>query len=384
MSQIKSISLFVFINILAGIFNYLFQIVAGRNLTVGEFSSFNEWFAFASLFAFGGGLLQNGANFYPVEKTALIRQYAIYAFICLMVLWSVVSEKSTISTFTISFVIMSIINGWLVGQSQVRLMFTTMASAGAILALTKIALTFFPVAEVNALTYIKIATVAIVPSILFLGAIQIFGKQKNTANRQHSSYQALFSAAILTASAAIVPQMDIIILSKTLDRGIFEQFIQASIFYKAVFFFFLIFAQWLLPQQVRQSQTFVGKYLFNFIPVALTLTGAIALALVSEPVSNYIMNWNPAPPRTFVFLSCVNMSLLTWIFLLIQESCSKKLMLQAFFVTSGLAVLGFIQFLGAWTIFQYFAINSVILSAFIAFMLKGLKAQPYGPASSQT
>lgn len=374
MSQLKSISSFVAINILAGVFNYLFQIIAGRNLSVSDFSSFNEWFAFASLFAFGGGLLQNGANFYPVGRSSLIRQMTVYVVICSVVLWQVLAVDSNSMTFTLAFVILSIINGWLAGQSQVRLMFTAMASAGALLALTKIALAFFPSAETGSFTYIKIATVAFVPSILFLGAAQIFRQQDGTLQRKHTSHQALFSAGILTVAAAVVPQMDIIILSKTLDRGVFDQFIQASIFYKAVFFFFLIFAQWLLPQQVRQKQTFVGKHLFNFIPIALTLAGASLLTVVSGPVSTYIMNWDPVPPSSFVFLSCVNMSLLTWIFLLIQESCSKKILTSAFAATLALIALAFVQYLGAWSIFQYFAVNGFVLSVIVYFLLGRLKS----------
>ena len=111
--------------------NYLFQVVGARNLTIEDFSKFNEWFAYTSMFAFAGGLLQNAANFYQVSHQQMIRQAIGCMLISVAGLISVLTWSNDSTTlFTVVFIAFATMNGWLTGQSQIRLMYQTMAFAG--------------------------------------------------------------------------------------------------------------------------------------------------------------------------------------------------------------------------------------------------------------
>lgn len=377
MTALKSVSYFVAINIASGAMNYLFQVVGARNLSIEDFSRFNEWFAYTSMFAFAGGLLQNAANFYQISHKQMIRQAIFCVVVAVTGLSSVLLWKSDSTVlFTALFIVFATMNGWLTGQSQIRLMYQTMAYAGFALALVKVMLAGSHLWPATTDSYIRIVTLAFVPSIVLLGFRLLKSDHSQNLELKHSSRQVLLAAVAISMSVAIVPQLDILVLSKTQDSSVFEVFIQASIFYKVVFFFFLIFAQWLLPQQTLNHELSIIKKLYTFSPVVLALIASGFLTLISEPVSVWIMNWDPAPPKSYVFFSCINMSLLTWLFLLIQETCARKMAHVAVMATGSLVALGLVQYAGAWEISTYFAINGAVAFLLIVVLLQFLKRTP--------
>lgn len=374
MKALKSISYFVAISITAGAFNYLFQVIGARSLSIEDFSKFNEWFAYTSMFAFAGGLLQNAANFYLIPHKQMVR----HTLGCLLLtaiggIAIFASNDFIPGLFTGIFIIFASMNGWLTGQAQIRLMYKTMAFAGLALATIKVMMAGIPLWAPNTESFIRIVTLAFIPSILLL-AIHLFKSDRGQKIQlQHTSHQVIMAAIAISLTTALVPQLDILVLSKTQPKAIFEAFVQASIFYKVVFFFFLIFAQWLLPQQTLDQGLSAIRKLYTFLPILLGLLAATILTVLSEPVSVYIMNWNPAPPKSYVFLSCINMSLLTWLFLLIQESCAKKLAHKALVIAGLLALLGLGQYIGGWSIYIYFAVNATVTFLLILVLLQFLK-----------
>jgi hypothetical protein len=83
-----------------------------------------------------------------------------------------------------------------------------------------------------------------------------------------------------------------------------------------------IVAQWLLPQQIRASES---KARESWIPFAfLSFAASAALALLSPLIVEYILHWDHAPPMNMIFLSCLNISLLTWVFFEVQAACSRQ------------------------------------------------------------
>ncbi len=383
MSVLKSISYFIAINIAAGVLNYLFQVVGARSLSIEDFSKFNKWYAYTTMFALTGGLLQNAANFYLIPHKQIIRQNVIFVVLAIIGLGLVLSERSeSTRLFTGIFILFATMNGWLTGQSQVRLMYQTMAFAGLTIAAVKVGLAGFQIWPSTTETYIKIITLAFVPSIALL-SYRLFKSEKNlNIQVRHTSREVISAAIAISVATALVPQIDILILSKTLNKNTFEAFIQASIFYKVVFFFFLIVAQWLLPQQTLDQGLSIIRKLYTFAPLALGLAAASILTLISEPVSVNIMNWHPAPPRSYVFFSCINMSLLTWLFLLIQEACAKRKAHVALGSVVGLILLGVFQYLTGWSIHIYFAINGAVTFFLILILLHFLKKTSSSVTSS--
>ncbi len=59
-------------NIAAGLLNYLFQVVASRQLSAADFSQMSSWVAHVSVFFILAGVLQYSSNFLPASAEAFV------------------------------------------------------------------------------------------------------------------------------------------------------------------------------------------------------------------------------------------------------------------------------------------------------------------------
>ncbi|MGZ3722557.1 MAG: hypothetical protein ACXVA9_06485, partial [Bdellovibrionales bacterium] len=139
----RSSSWFVAANILAGVCNYLYQVLASRALSAQDFSQLNAWFANLALFFLIGGLLQYAANFFPMPKRWLQQAIVLINLFCLglVITWIFGPEGQTL-TRGLMVVLGAAVFGWMVGQVQSREMFFVMALASLVVGVCKVGLVF--------------------------------------------------------------------------------------------------------------------------------------------------------------------------------------------------------------------------------------------------
>jgi hypothetical protein len=266
------------------------------------------------------------------------------------------------------------VNGWLLGQAQNRLLFYTLSTATLLVALCKLAVvwpSFWRPSSAD-LFYVAIA-ISYAPSILFLAARLGLSRGVPSPSAPVGGLAGALGVPLLLASAAAAfPQLDLIVVKATQDAGTFQDFARASLFYKGLYFLFVILLQWMLPYQVRSRSSSVPR-LDRRMLVAVGVASSALIAFVAPNVASLVMRWPDAPPRTMIFLSCCNVCLLSWILLLVQEACARDHSRQA------LALLGSVggAYAVVWTLSSalavYFAITIAANCTTIAIHLARLR-----------
>jgi hypothetical protein len=312
--------LFFVLNILAGFLNYMFQVIASKELSQLEFAGLNSWFANLSLFFFFAGLLNYASIFSPAEKsrirwvclgTAVVAPIMTY-------IW-MVSPQPLGGVKAMLIVGLAISFSWMMGQALTRMLYSTLAVANVSVGLCKVAVAAIPIAFLDTLSRYGFAYFA-----SYIPAIAIYGYallRYPFPPSEKPKKQNWMAPILLSGTTAIIPQLDLIILNQTLSSDDFAVFARASLFYKGIFFVMAIFFQWILPQQLHQKS-------FNFLRISAIISGVMLLgcfcvAVASPYVGGLVLHWAEVPPVSLVFLSCLNMSLLTLIYFTIQEVCAK-------------------------------------------------------------
>ncbi len=368
---LRSGSPFVAFNVLAGLLHYLFQVLASQRLTSAEFSDLNSWFAHIALFFVVGGVLQYAANFFPSPRhrlrTAILGINALS--FALTVLWPYSPEGQTVLRALMILTGCSLF-GWLMGQLQIRMLFNALTISNLLVALTKLTLIYTPISGPTELDRFTFALFACYLPALWYASVAAWKSHDQFAEGRKKMWSLeLWSApVVLSAAAAIIPQMDLVLMSWLQPPVVFQEFARASLFYKGIYFFIFIFAQWLLPFQIRKHES--GLVKASLALAAAAVFGSAALTGAAPWIVRWLLHWDQTPSLWLIFASCLNMSLLTWAFLLIQESCAQGRTRLAAVALAILAAEGGIQIALGLDALYYLGL-AIGAQAAIVFILSG-------------
>ena len=315
---------FLVANVAGGGLHYVYQVVASRSLDKPAFAAFSFWLANISLGFVLASVAQYVGNFQPTSNGRL-RSVApvLGGAVVALSLLAVTGGRSSLATLSALTILSATVNGWLLGQAQNRLLFYTLSTATFLVALCKLAVVWpsFWRASSADLFYVAI-DVCYAPSILFLAVRLGLSRGVPSPSAPVGGLAGALGAPLFLASAAAAfPQLDLIVVKATQDAGTFQDFARASLFYKGLYFLFVILLQWMLPYQVRSSSSTVPR-LNRSVLVAVSIASSALVAFVAPTVASLVMRWPDAPPRTMIFLSCCNVCLLSWILFLMQEACA--------------------------------------------------------------
>ncbi len=345
-------------------------------MAAAEFATFSVWLARISVFCMFGGLLQYAGNFFPTSKVQAERSLlvSVVATFIFSVAWLVMPADSYVLQGTL-IVLSAGFYGWILGQIQQRLLFVLMGILSLSMAVAKLTFIFTPGTFVNAIDRFSYAVLICYFSSLFI--VYLFSRKREfevqsspTGLVEHNSLTLWMAPVILSMAGAIIPQMDILVLEKWQSAEVFQDFVRASLFYKGIYFLMFIFAQWMLPQQVSKSSSAAQKGILTYKFGVIAVLGTMAVTLVSPLVLEYILKWDSFPPTEMIFYSCLSMSLLTWIFLLIQESCGRGVLKAAGGALVGILTLLGLQLILKLEVAQYFQLAIVCYSVMIFGMIR--------------
>lgn len=366
---LRSGSFFFVANVVAGVFNYIFQIFASKDLSGHDFSNLYGWFADLSLFFMVSGVLQYASNFYPARRIFMRRAVVAINVFCLILAaaWFQFPAGQGVAR-AMMIVSGSTLFGWLMGQIQYRRLFVGIGLANILITSVKMAIIFLPILEV-AERYRFAMFASYLPALWLLSIFAWQIPDQTSAIRLNRFSWKLWAApVVLSVTGAIIPQLDMVLIARIQPAAVFENFARASLFYKGIYFAFLIFAQWLLPHQIHGEWNGAKKKISALWLAAMALMASAGITFVSPWVVQIFLKWDQVPPAKMIFLSCLNMSLLTWIFLMIQEACART---RTQVAALSIAVLGFeaaLQLAGQWSIDGYFT-ASILCQVFIIWML---------------
>ncbi|MBX3022822.1 MAG: hypothetical protein KF799_14200 [Bdellovibrionales bacterium] len=359
--------IFVAGNLLAGLLNYLYQVVAARQLRPEDFADLNAWLAHIALFSVSAGLLQYAANFFPSRQNLLRGTIIAFNFIALLF----IGRWFTLSGLTLERAIMIVtlasMAGWLLGQAQIRLAFIAMTVANIVLGLAKLTSAFFPIYEGGSLE--RFAFSLLFGYVPALWALTYLLWWRGSPERPvKSSWTA---PVILSLTSVMIPQFDMIVMNHTQNPATFESFVKASLFYKSIYFWVYIGAQWLLPHQIQGgAKSTLRGLLLTFL---LALIGCAGLTALSPFISTALLKWSEPPALRLVFLSCLHMSLLTMLFLWIQEMCAHRRPQVAALVLAVLAIEAASQWILRFPATNYLILVTVLQTCLLgtAYVLSG-------------
>lgn len=331
----KSGLFFLAANLAAGAFNYLFQVIAAQRLSPADYARLNGWFADLALFFVLSGLLQYYSNFAPARRGALRAGIVAInvAGLAIAAMW--LGMPGPLGPFhTTMIVLNSCMTGWLLGQAQIRLRFVTLALVSLGVGVCRVTLVQVPGlagGEFEKFTFVSL--VVFVVSIWILSGS--LWTAEDTKGNQRQGGERWRSAAILSIATAIIPQFDMFLMSHTQAESDFVLFTYASLFGRAVFAVMSIFAQWLLPNQLRGKD--LRPKFESWMPVLGVFTLSGVVAALSPFVGEHLLRLKGLPGIDLVFLASCEISLLALIFVVVQSACATGRVGFAVFV---LGVLG--------------------------------------------
>lgn len=347
-------------------------------MAASEFATFSVWLAQVAVLSMVGGLLQYAGNFFPSTKNQAEKSILLSALMTLSfsVFWLFLPSSLTLQG---AFAVVSAgFFGWVLGQVQQRLLFLLMGIMNLSMASAKLLFIFLPgtfgaVTEKYAYAITAGYFIALFGTYL-LTRIPKFELQGSPQGVQDATAWSLWMAPlVLSITGALIPQMDIIVLQKWQPEEIFRDFVRASLFYKGIYFLMFIFAQWMLPQQISKvgSKTQKGILTYHFAIAALL--GSLAVMFAAPWVEQTILKWDSMPSSAVIFWSCFSISLLTWIFLLIQESCAQKDMKLA--ALALFAIIGnlIFQMILKLEVVPYFQLSVCIYVVLLVAMIRRLR-----------
>lgn len=369
----KEAGFFFIANLAAGLLNYLYQVSASKQLSRSEFADISSWLAHVSVFLLFAGILQYAGNFFPANQRNLRRQILFINAAALSMIGLALSltgiEPIAIGALT---VVVGLATGWVTGQAQFRLLFNLLGIVNILSALTKLLLVILPNSPLSLMDrYYSAILFGSVPALWLLSAV-LWSNSSETPVKQNSRHLWL-APVILSIATAIIPQFDLVVLRRSLSADVFEEFARASLFYKGVFFLFMIGAQWLLPRQILAKEKPGHPALTSAWLIPISLGGSTVMTAIAPPLAVYALGWSSAPPLEMIFLSCLNMCLLTWLFLLIQECCAKERTRTAGLALLGIALEVTLQLVFKLPIHTYLGLALLIQSVTVYWLVNQLK-----------
>jgi hypothetical protein len=347
---------FIGANIAAGLLHYLYQVVAARRLNTADFADLNAWYAALALFFTVAGFLQYAANFAPAKRRPLRAAIVGANLLAAMGLWHWFQSAPALGfEHAVWIVLLAAVSGWMLGQAQIRMAFTVMAITSLVIGATKLATALWPASGLTAFALAPF--IAYVPALWWL-SVHLW-RAPDTAARPYA--RTWWEAPlILSTASAVFPQLDLVLMSHTQSAAVFAEFAQASLFYKAIYFLVALLAQWLLPQQIH-DRVVVGRPVRNAgatlaVAAAVTVAVSALLAAISAPVAHLVLGWTEAPRAGLIFMSCLNMSLLTFLFLFIQDDCARARTRLAALTLAVIGTEAAVQLLLNLEVFSYYAL----------------------------
>lgn len=342
---------FVALNFIAGFLHYLYLVVASRQLALADFSSISAWLAYLSFAFVLAGVFQYLSCFLPLSRKSvgflvaagLAGAGAVCALPFLLPFHPIMTGVLA-GALACAF-------GVFLGQAQARLLFLGMSAGNFAVGAFKLILALtLPMAVPD--RFFWAVPLAYIPAMILLCFMLI--RSRADPPRGESVGGAILSTFVLGAASALFPQFELMLMRSTQTAEVFDAFARLSLFYKAIFFVFLIFSQWLLPYQLRDPRR-AGKTLAD----PRLYLGTVALAALGAVLGPWIatlaLGWSQAPSGLLIYLSCWNMGLLTWIFLLLQDFTAKKQVAYAVALILAAFALVPVQWAGAFPVAVYFA-----------------------------
>jgi hypothetical protein len=347
---------FIGANIAAGLLHYLYQVVAARRLSAADFADLNAWYAALALFFAVAGFLQYTANFAPAKRRWLRAAVLAANLLAAVGLWRWFESAPALGfEHAVWIVLLAAVSGWLLGQAQIRLAFTVMAIASLVIGATKLATALWPA---HGLTWFALAPFAgYIPALWWL-SVHLWRADDTTARPRARARTWWTAPLILSTASAVFPQLDLVLMSHTQTAAVFTEFAQASLFYKAIYFLVALLAQWLLPQQIHGLADRPIRKTGATLAVAVVaaVAASAVLAAIAAPVAHFVLGWAEAPRAGLVFVSCLNMSLLTLLFLFIQEACARSRTRIAALTLAVIGAEAAVQLLLNLEAFSYYAL----------------------------
>lgn len=369
-AAIKSGAFFLAANMGAGILNYLYQVVASKQLNASQFSELSAWMAYFSLFLIVASASQYAANFKPIPThrlRAILIALILVVFTCLGTWFAVTETFSVVHSALI--VVSASVFAWLMGEVQTRLLFGVMASANLGVAAIKL---IFALSAATATRPLDLMTLGLIAGYLPASLLLAIVLWRSGRHNQTVSEGSWVAPLLLSFVSTLIPQMDMILIHRTQSPEIFEEFARASLFYKGIYFLVFIFSQWLLPQQVRRTQQVPGwRYLGPGYLGLILLSGGIAWA--SPLAVSLWLNWPKNPSPLIIFLSCWNIGLLAWIYMHLQKACAEG-RLKVPVIASTILVLEILwQLYADWSLNGYYSFALVCQTAMLVWVMRSTR-----------
>ncbi|MBX7231005.1 MAG: hypothetical protein K1X29_02865 [Bdellovibrionales bacterium] len=335
--QVAPAIFFAIAHILAGVLYYFFLIWASTRLDLADFGELNSWMAYFSIALSIGFFAQVGSNFFIANKNHLKIMSLLTLLIgavSLYLPW--IFPQSSFFMVGLLGSILGILFSWFVGQSQIQLAFGVIGVGLLINGLAKFFLVGweYPVND-EGLKFAWATSLSYSPGLLWI-ALAILIRSKNWLNpdiTHRLQTRRIVATALLALTSVVIPQMDIIVVHQTQNPIDVGHFARISLLYKSIFFGFLIFMQWLLPQQMSNTKegekvtTWLGLYPWRPLLLSSTLSSVAFFSFVLfKQLGYYFFELD----EKIVGLTCLNMALLTNIYFFIQFFCVNNYLLLAF------------------------------------------------------
>lgn len=352
--------IYVAAGVAAGVLNYAFQVLASQQLADAAFADFSAWFAQVSLLLVFAALGQYAGTFYPSVGARLTRQLLLVnAAVAVLMAGFYGQRLSQPLPLGVLAVSVAVAFGWVAGQVQCRWLFWQLGLATALGAALKVGLAIGPLPGLAVIERFYVATaIGSVLPLWLLSAQLLAGSQALPRPTLTAAQPSWLAPVMLSLAAAWVPQIDLVVLRQTATACAYEDFAHASLFYKVIFFLFMIAAQWLLPRQMQQpAQGVLPGTAWRWLLLAIVSSALIGLA--APAVSSAALGWLRPPPRAMVSLSCLNMCLLSAVFMQIQALCARGRVAPAAGAVVALLAQALAQWWAGFTVLTYLAVAVV-------------------------
>lgn len=335
-------------NIIAGVCNYAFQLLAAKDLSLSDYGQLSAWLAALSLYLSLGSVAQTAGNFFPLTASAL-RVHAVFALLLLGGIHVFMAQGQSMLGFewpwltSFAALLANVSYAWLAGQIQIRLAFSTLALAmtmGGLLRIATVQLAEEPGLDTYQLALPLGFMAAMATAALGLLIAGTAGPKPNRVAKDDAAYPPtsppnwanmasnMACAIILAVASAAAVQIDILNLGLWHEAATLGLYARSALFAKAIFFAAFAFLQISLPLHLRaQDGDLQLSRLLTVVEIAIfaaCLIAAGAAAWLGPMLARATLGIDLEAQRLWIFLSCTAAGALYGILQTIQEACARR------------------------------------------------------------